>query len=405
MPDVTLALVSRDGFFCKDGRGWFTSASGRLRGLPWPLPQTLLGTLRTAWGRWLEVTTPRGPLTPDEWVAVTRDVRLGASVVARRAPGGTWCRTSRVWPVPADCLFVEGGGSLRLSPTPLPRNVGVLSTCDDPGRASLWMSRSPTREKPARAPRGFAEADLAQWVGESPPRNADQIERDVPSPATRVDVHLAIDPLRGTGEDGMLFSTEVVEALTATTDGSGDGPSEWATILAAWLPGGDEHWGEEIFQIGADGRLARGEVMQSDLLAPPAGFEDAWSRGSAGLRLLAVTPLQFRAGWLPDGFAWDASRGVIGGHLPGVEGAILLRGACVGRPQPMSGWDMRARAPKLTRRLVPAGSVFFFEKARAGEPFTAQEARGLWLASLGEDQDQGLGSVVPGRWTPGSSTT
>ena len=31
-----LALVPRDGFFAKDGRGWHTSVSGRGHGLDWP---------------------------------------------------------------------------------------------------------------------------------------------------------------------------------------------------------------------------------------------------------------------------------------------------------------------------------------------------------------------------------
>ena len=49
-----LVLVSRDGWFCKDGRGWRTSSLGRAHGLAWPFPSTVRGALRTAWGRSLE---------------------------------------------------------------------------------------------------------------------------------------------------------------------------------------------------------------------------------------------------------------------------------------------------------------------------------------------------------------
>jgi CRISPR-associated protein Cmr3 len=51
------ALIPRDGLFCKDGRGWHTSASGRGHSLEWPWPSTVLGAMRTAWGRGEEQRT------------------------------------------------------------------------------------------------------------------------------------------------------------------------------------------------------------------------------------------------------------------------------------------------------------------------------------------------------------
>jgi hypothetical protein len=50
---------------------------------------------------------------------------------------------------------------------------------------------------------------------------------------------------------------------------------------------------------------------------------------------------------------------------------------------------------------VPAGAVYFL--VRAGEepqPFTADDARALWLAPVGGRTSEGFGRVVPGIWNP-----
>src|SRR5690606_41849829 len=84
-----LALVPRDGFFAKDGRGWYTSASGRGHGLDWPWPSTILGALRLLWGRGEE--TMRGTtFTPDDRRRHTQPMKLGRKLGARGENGVSW---------------------------------------------------------------------------------------------------------------------------------------------------------------------------------------------------------------------------------------------------------------------------------------------------------------------------
>jgi CRISPR-associated protein Cmr3 len=78
---------------------------------------------------------------------------------------------------------------------------------------------------------------------------------------------------------------------------------------------------------------------------------------------------------------------------------VVLRAAVVPRPLHVSGWDMAARAPKPTSRMVPPGAVYFFERVD-GQPFGEAEARALWLAAIGARTDEGFGRVVPGTWNP-----
>jgi CRISPR-associated protein Cmr3 len=78
---------------------------------------------------------------------------------------------------------------------------------------------------------------------------------------------------------------------------------------------------------------------------------------------------------------------------------VILRAAFVPRAVHVSGWDMKERRPKPTRRLVPAGAVYFFQKIDRA-PFAAGEMAGLWLQALGKqgDRDEGFGRVVAGPW-------
>jgi len=49
--------------------------------------------------------------------------------------------------------------------------------------------------------------------------------------------------------------------------------------------------------------------------------------------------------------------------------------------------------------MVPAGAVYFFERAD-GRSFGEDDARSLWLAALGARTEEGFGRVVPGTWSP-----
>jgi CRISPR-associated protein Cmr3 len=128
---------------------------------------------------------------------------------------------------------------------------------------------------------------------------------------------------------------------------------------------------------------------------------EAFRSPSSGLRLVAVTPLCFGKGWLPD--ALSESGGVYRGRLAALDHEVILRAAFVPRPIHVSGWDMVKGEPKPTSRMVPPGAVYFFERAD-GEPFGETDAKTLWLAALGTRTDEGFGRVVPGTWNPSKST-
>src|SRR5436853_613608 len=157
-----LALIPRDGLFCKDARGWHTSASGRGHGLEWPWPSTILGALRSSWGRGEEHRS--GTLfRPEDWKAHTAALRLDRTLVVRRRPGAPWSTEHRAWPVPQDALWLERRTKVyRLEP--IPAALPTLGRDDDPARESLMKPALDFQEKPLSSPRWWSEEDFAAWL-------------------------------------------------------------------------------------------------------------------------------------------------------------------------------------------------------------------------------------------------
>ncbi len=381
-----LALVPRDGLFCKDGRGWHTSASGRGHGLDWPWPSTILGALRSAWGRGEEARS--GTLFgPDDWRTRTAAIRLGRTLVLRRPHGAEWETAHCVWPVPLDALWLEGRREVhRLDPVqPL---VPTLGRDDDEARESLLRPVLDGVGKPLAAPRWWSSDDFSIWLAGRPVAVRDR--DDVLATARRVQVHVGILAEELTADEGVLFSHDVIETL--------DSRAEWAIGVEVALPDGALG---SVATLGSDGRLARVESLRAALFELPAELLQAFRSPSKGLRVVAVTPLCFARGWLPDGL--DVENGTYRGRLPGIGHEVILRAAFVPRPTHVSGWDMAANAPKPTSRMVAPGAVYFFERTD-GRPFDEVDARSLWLGALGTRTDEGFGRVVPGVWSPTRST-
>ncbi len=386
MSKVFIALLPRDGLFCKDARGWHTSASGRGYSVDWPWPSTLLGAIRTAWGRMEEQDSGIrfGAL---DWLNKTAHITLGRTLTLRRPHDALWSQEHRVWPVPADTLWLEGDGGIQ-GLDPVPADVHTLGRDDDPAREALWRPRIDATAKAISRPRWWGEAEFMMWLQETLPK----VKRtsDCPQIERRIQVHVGIRDDIQTADEGVLFSHDVLETL--------ERKAEWAVGIEIECP---SNLKSPIATVGSDSRIAQVENLSPSIFEPPPDLIARFNEESPGLRLVTVTPACFRRGWLPDGL--EPSEGEYRGFLPGVEGEVVLRAAFVPRPMHISGWDMAANggrgAPKPTRRMVAPGAVYFFERV-GGRPFGQAEARLLWMAQIGQYTEEGFGCVVPGIWTP-----
>lgn len=404
---IPLAIRPRDGFVFRDGHGWHTTASGRARTLPWPFPSTVLGALRTAWGRRWEQQGAGRLESGEAWRRLTAVLTLGPMLPLRRPLGEPWAAAHRLWPVPRDALYRDHAGQpelLRLEPQPLP--ACTLGTDDalEPALQALWWALPPEQggqlQKPLPPPPWWTDGAMVSWLmGE-----AVQLEQPFGTSAhlgapTRLQVHVGIDRARLTAAEHRLYAYEVVETLEI--ERPAHCAIEWAIGCELALRGAvadpvDLH--HAPVTLGGDRRPAVAERL------PPAVFEMPEAlvrrleeRPPRGLRLIAVSPLCFERGWLPDGLVLDGKE--LRGALAPLDLEVVLRAALVGRPLHVSGWDMHLCRPKPTSRLVPPGSVYYLQRP-GGEPFGPEEFRTLWLAGLGTRVDEGYGRVVPGVWEP-----
>ncbi len=103
---------------------------------------------------------------------------------------------------------------------------------------------------------------------------------------------------------------------------------------------------------------------------PPAPFNDeslcklkndvaTELKGTDKFRLLLLTPALFQNGWIPDGVDPSTRKLKLRDDL---EAELVA--AAVGKPEVISGWDIVNKRPKPLYRMVPAGSVYFFETSR-----------------------------------------
>ncbi|WP_428268693.1 type III-B CRISPR module-associated Cmr3 family protein [Haliangium sp.] len=400
-PQAHLALVPRDGLFLKDGRGWYTSDVGRSHARPWPLPPTVRGALRAAYGHHLMARgAPR--LAPEVWEQRTEALALRAVLTLRRPRGASvpnFEPAHRLWPIPCDAVIDERDAIHRLAPTPTALGGGLdLDQVDIASSSAdevacfqgLWRPCPPDLGKPERRPQFWTEATMCKWLAGGEVASSSGLD-----PAQRTDVHVTISPGTGAATPSMLFWSQITEPM----DNAGH---EWAVAVACALPSDPEADDFPAGPIGLGGRRRQTWAKRVDaaLFAMPAGLADRLAN-SRGLRLTCVTPALFlERGWLPDGFE-AKPEGYIG-RVSGIDAELRLRAALVPRPLDLSTWNTVARAPRATLRLVAPGAVYFFDKLD-GAKFTAAEHQSLWLAGLGTGRADGLGLVVPGRWDPPSA--
>jgi CRISPR-associated protein Cmr3 len=215
------------------------------------------------------------------------------------------------------------------------------------------------------------------------------------TPPQRTQTHVGIDPKTGAAREGLLFSYDLIESL----DNNEPGPTGWHEwLIAAQVFGWDNPPDARTATLGGDRRLVEFRVASEALFAcPDALIQSFERRHPKGLRLVVVTPLASRAGWLLPGLELyqDGYRGTI----PGIADQVVLRAALIGRPRHVSGWDLARNAAKRTDRLVAPGAVYHLVK-QGGSVFSGEEARALWLVSLGERVEEGYGRIVPGLWQP-----
>ena len=158
---------------------------------------------------------------------------------------------------------------------------------------------------------------------------------------------------------------------------------EHVKTLNAWHP------------LGGERRLVHWQRNDAaELWTYPEAVKTALESATQ-IRMVLATPAIFDHGWRPD---WLDAKTLTGKPID--DGPTLrLVGVSNIRWKAVSGWSLAPpRGPKPIRRMVPAGSVYFFEKC-GGDGCTL--ATNGWLRPVSDapqDRNDGFGLAVWGTW-------
>lgn len=392
----TWTIEPRDPLIVRDGRPFGPTPGARAVSLAFPFPSTTTGGVRTraglgADGRFVETTETinrvkgigvRGPLlveldTADTAVCWLAPAPADALLLERENTDGTktpMCK--RLHP-----LKVEGQ---------VQTNGPVRPQRPDGSPSGVLQLVGPQHYDPSKpltgAPRFWYWKKLETWLltpQDQAPVDPVELGHDGPQQEQRM--HVGIQRDTQTALEGALFQTRGLEF-------TGKHRQRLALAVASDTP--FEHFDQGLAPLGGERRLMHWQPLAdgaTDLFAGTCPEKIAAQiLEQHACRLVLLTPAYFEQGFYPTTLLGD----------PVVES---LHAVAVGRPQVVSGWDFEQQRPKHTRRLAPAGSVYFLKLRKdASREAIQQWIVSIWMQCVSDapqDQLDGFGLAVLGTWS------
>jgi CRISPR-associated protein Cmr3 len=382
-------IKARDPLVVRDGRP--KAGDGDAGTLPFPIPGTLAGVVRTRAG-----SDVGGRFAAHGRIAALREISVRGPLLAG-AEGTLYV------PRPRDALFVKTPrGRVVRALRPLEAEAGRFDDALMTLPVGLEAARAVEGKAPAGMPSWWRWESFARWL--DAPLDGDEtyvqllLDDGITALPREHRVHVKIGAGE-TAEEGMLFETAGLRLLRpAKTDLVRHRlrARPLSLSVAVSLPEGDHGFAlrEGTAPFAGERRLVRwtegGPAWPTEL---PGNLSAALGGGASVVRVRVVlmTPGAFREGWRP-----GAADGELCGARDGVT--VSLVAALVPRPETISGWDFALDAPKATRRVVPAGSVYWLDLEGDAEA-RLRWAKRVWMQNVSDsaqDRRDGYGLAALG---------
>lgn len=374
----------RDPLIFRDGKPFNAMPNARAKSLPFPYPSTLAGGVRTRAG------TDKAGRFDKRQIDYLLQLHIRAPIlVAIDEDGGidTW-----YFPAPTDCLLVESGDKSkgqRCWVRPVKPPDGAATNLE---RGALVSVTPVIKQKPHKtAPRFWAWEAVHAWLAQ-PANDAEPVdlsELGISGLTSESRMHVRIDAETGTASEGFLFQTNglefsaIVQAEEETKPKALSKLRQYALAVET-----DAELASGVDFLGGERRMVNWTQSDKSLPDCPAEIRQAIVE-QKHCRLLLATPAIFKQGYLPE---WVCK------SVPGLTVNVVA--AAVPRYQAVSGWNAKKRTQKASRRLAPAGSVYFLSlngDAKAIPSFVD----GVWMHTVSDDaQDRrdGFGLALLGTW-------
>ncbi|NOZ30002.1 MAG: type III-B CRISPR module-associated protein Cmr3 [Chloroflexi bacterium] len=373
-------IEPRDPLIFRDGKPFSAVPGAMAKSLPFPFPSTIAGGVRTH----------AGPDADGRFSEKRIDELLSLSIRGPLLVEVGWDRKVTEWfvPAPADALVFRGdndeeGRRRRLKPARVPD--GARTNLVD-RLVPVALGRTMEKSKPhPKAPRFWKWRAFEEWLV-APTDDLAAGPMDAwgqEGPVRERRIHVAMEAVTQTAKEGALFQTSGLEFVSG---GRKDLSRVREMALAVET---DAEMKEGLGFLGGERRAVSWRRTDMTLPPQPAGLADIVV-GQKRCRLILLTPGLFERGHLPTWMVEEC--------CPDVEVRIVA--AAVPRYQAVSGWDYEKRKPKPTRRLAPAGSVYFLE-LNGDDDAIRRFVDAVWMQNVSDgeqDRRDGFGLAVVGVW-------
>lgn len=397
----------------RDGRPFGPHPGVRAHSLPFPVPSTTTGAVRTQIG-----LDEHGVFTWTSQDQLDRLKRLqvrGPLLIQLPEPGDNQEELCWFAPAPADALLLKPDKKLqaeepkviadlrRLVPLKIDDALTDLPSLTKQLGDPLHLVGSTRRieGKTVDEPPSFWHRDAFQkWLlHPSECKISNWNDLGIPGPQSELRVHTSIDGEHHTARYGALFETRGMEFIASDKEKAMFNAHQLALAVSV----GDNDSSSPTLEprpgfskLGGERRMVYWWRSNKDLPQCPEKLIEQIKDGKWACRVILLTPAYFEYGCYPK-------------ELLKEEGGVKpkLIALAVNRPQVVSGWDFTDKSdgrsqgrPKKTRRLAPAGSVLFLE-LQGSKAAIEKWVKATWMHCIGDDEQlcrDGFGLAVVGTW-------
>jgi CRISPR-associated protein Cmr3 len=361
----------------------FDNQAGDPVSLDFPLPTTVAGAFRTTFGDY------------KNWIfsEKTNDLKR-ISVHGPLAVAIDGEELTPLFPKPADAVYLRNAQQktevCHLQPERL--KDGEITDLPHHNLNPVFLQKK-GKFKPDCGSTWWSSEVFLKWLAEPSSMKTATALLGWSGPERELRTHVAIDGKTFGAEKSRLFQTEGMDFGSCRRDGVCYGG--WHNRRYGLVANvGRENMDEiptDFCRLGGEGRMC---AIKSVAKAWPVLQGELKKKIVAAktVRLILATPALFANGWKP---GW--LDGNLTGTPPGFPDIKLtLRSVVCPRWQPISGWDFKTRKTRAVRRMVPAGSVYWFDVVEGEEKLPD-----LWLQPINDaEQDgrDGFGLVTIGIW-------
>jgi CRISPR-associated protein Cmr3 len=387
MGKETWIIEPHDPLIVRDGRPFSNTAGIRAKSVDFPFPSTTTGGARTRSG--LEKVKGDLSMFDKELSDEVLQIEVSGALLVEVQTDSVRLLLS----APADCLVVkaeEEGEKNRYPLVPLENdNPNFCSNLD--GDLHLLGTTQIVKGKAQSEPRFWYWDEFRQWLKKADEPDVVDIQRlghQGPTKEQRTHVRI-LDEESGyrkkANSDGGLFQTRGLEFTQANEKN----PLSSAKRLGLMIEVDRRNFGDNISNglapLGGERRIVSWLKGKATFPACPDEIKNRIVTEKA-CRLILLTPAILEQGFKP---TWlKTARGL----------NVVVEAIAVNRTQVISGWDFIKRKPKPTRRMCPAGTVFFLKLSDGDIGKWINE---IWFHCVSDelqDRKDGFGLAALGTW-------